>query len=86
MDSRLDVCMKFQNPVKKFKDDLEAKIRESAINAARSRIILAGLKPENLDPEELEVIVREEEDKIRSRIKEKGLFALAAALGLGWWI
>ncbi|KMT66461.1 hypothetical protein [Catenovulum maritimum] len=78
--------MKLKNPVSQFKQNLDSKIRESAINAARSRIILAGLKAESLSPEELEIIVKEEEDKIKSKIKEKGLFAMAAALGLGWWI
>ncbi|MER2490426.1 hypothetical protein [Catenovulum sediminis] len=62
------------------------KIREAAIQAANSRIILAGRKASDLSEEELEVIVKEEEDKIRGRIKEKGLLALAALLGLGWWV
>ncbi len=78
--------MKLNNPIKHISANLDKKIRESAIQAANSRIILAGRKAEDLDPDDLEIIVKEEEDKIRSRIKEKGLFAVAALLGLGWWI
>ncbi|MCU4674882.1 hypothetical protein N7931_04475 [Catenovulum sp. 2E275] len=78
--------MKLTNPVTHISNNLDKKIRESAIQAANSRIILAGRKAEELDPDDLEIIVKEEEDKIRSRIKEKGLLAVAALLGLGWWI
>ncbi|WAJ70915.1 hypothetical protein [Catenovulum adriaticum] len=78
--------MKLTNPVKSISKNLDKKIRESAIQAANSRIILAGRKADELAPDDLEVIVKEEEDKIRGRIKEKGLLAVAAVLGLGWWI
>lgn len=78
--------MKLTNPVKSISNNLDKKIRESAIQAANSRIILAGRKADELTPDDLEVIVKEEEDKIRGRIKEKGLMAVAAVLGLGWWI
>ncbi|WP_017445067.1 hypothetical protein [Gayadomonas joobiniege] len=65
---------------------MDKRIRESAIQAAQSRIILAGRKATDLTEDELEILVKEEEDRIRGQIKEKGLFAVAAALGLGWWL
>lgn len=57
-------------------------IREKAINRARTRIIVAGSDPAQFSQEDLEVVVREEEDKIKGSIKEKGLLAILAILGL----
>lgn len=57
-------------------------IREKAISRARTRIVVAGGDPANFQSEELEVIVKEEEDKIKGSIKEKGLLAVLALLGL----
>ena len=59
-------------------------IRDKAISRARTRIIVAGGKPANFSQEDLEVIVREEEDKIKGGIKEKGLMAVLALLGLNF--
>ncbi|WP_416307127.1 hypothetical protein [Neptunicella sp. SCSIO 80796] len=70
----------------KLPKKLRNSIREKAISRARTRILIAGRTPENFSQEELEVIVREEEDNIKNNYKEKGLLALAALLGLGWWI
>lgn len=56
--------------------------REKAIQHAKTRILIAGKKPEDFAPEDLEVIVHEEEQKIKSQIKEKGLLAVLALLGL----
>ncbi len=58
-------------------------VREKAISRAQTRILLAGKKTDEFSEEELEVIVKEEEDKINSNIKEKGLLAVLAALGYG---
>ena len=60
-------------------------IREKAIDRARTRIIVAGNDPRNFTPEDLEIVVKEEEDKIKQSIKEKGLLAVLAALGLNFF-
>ena len=65
---------------------LKSKIRDKAISRSQTRILLAGRKAEDFSEEELEVIVREEEEKIYSNLKEKGLLALIAILGIGWWV
>lgn len=57
-------------------------IREKAIDRARTRIIVAGNDPRKMSQEDLEVVVREEEDKIKGGIKQKGLLAVLALLGL----
>jgi len=50
-------------------------IREKAISRARTRIIIAGSDPSKFSQEDLEIVVREEEDKIKTSIKEKGILA-----------
>ncbi|GHA13029.1 hypothetical protein GCM10008090_23410 [Arenicella chitinivorans] len=57
-------------------------IRNKAIDRARTRIIVAGNDPKLMSAEDLEVVVREEEDKIKSAIRDKGLLAVLALLGL----
>lgn len=59
-------------------------IRSKAISRAETRILLAGKKASDFNEEELEIIVREEEDKIHSSIRGKGVLAALALLGLGW--
>jgi len=66
----------------KVKRKYAGKIRHKAIERARTRIYLHGRKPEDYEPEVLEVIVQEEEDKIVSEYKSRGIVALLAALGL----
>ncbi len=70
-----------KSPINKFK----AGIREKAISRAETRIVIAGKKPEDFNPEELEIIVKEEEDKIYEAIKQRGLLATLALLGIGWF-
>ncbi len=60
-------------------------LREKAIKRAETRIILAGKTPEEFKHEDLEIVVQEEEEKIKSEIKEKGLLAMLALLGLSWF-
>jgi len=57
-------------------------IRNKAIDRARTRIIVAGSDPRSFSQEDLEIVVKEEEDKIKSSIREKGLLAVLALLGL----
>ncbi len=69
-----------------IKSKLRSKIRNKAISRSETRILLAGRRVDEFDEDELEIIVREEEDKIYSNLKEKGLLALVAILGIGWWV
>ena len=57
-------------------------IRDKAIDRARTRIIVAGNDPRKMSQEDLEVVVKEEEDKIKGSIRDKGLLAVLALLGL----
>jgi len=77
---------KITRPFRNVKSKLRTNIRNKAIEKARTRILIAGQKPENLPLETLEIVVREEEDQIKNQIKEKGLLFVIASLGLGWWL
>lgn len=77
---------KITRPFRNVKTKLRGNIRNKAIERARTRILIAGQQPENLPLETLEIVVREEEDKIKNQIKEKGLLFVIASLGLGWWL
>lgn len=69
----------------KIKVKYDKKIRNKAIERARTRIYLHGRKPEDYDEDVLEVIVKEEEDKLISEYKSRGLMALITALGLSFF-
>lgn len=60
-------------------------LRDKAIARARTRIVIAGRDPEQFAEEDLEVVVREEEDKLRGEIRDKGLLAVLALLGLNFF-
>lgn len=67
--------------VKYIPDKYRNFVREKAIKKATTRIIIAGRKVSDFSEEELEIVVAEEEEKIRQAVKEKGLLALLAILG-----
>lgn len=68
-----------------IKQKIQLRIREKAIARATTRIYLHGKRPEEYDPDLLEAIVKEEEDKLKSELKDKSILMLLAALGLSFW-
>ena len=60
-------------------------VRGKAIDRARTRIIVAGNDPKKMSQKDLEIVVREEEDKIKGLIKQRGLLAVLALLGLNFF-
>jgi hypothetical protein len=71
----------------KAKDTLLAKyrtrIREHAIINAKKQLALRGITPGELEPDELEILVYDEEVKLRGKLKNYSLAALITALTLG---
>ena len=63
-------------------DRYRAKIRERAITQAKARIALSERKFEDFSADELEVIVKDEEDKVKRSIKQSAVVALLITLGL----
>jgi len=57
-------------------------IRNLAIQKTESRIILAKRSIEEFSDDELEILVKEEEDKIKSDYKFKSLLTVMTLLGI----
>lgn len=64
------------------KEMLDNAIREKAIKEAKIRLMEAGLTMEEAGMEKAEIIVKEEEDKIRQKIKDMSFTSIIAFLGL----
>ncbi|MEE4203708.1 MAG: hypothetical protein V2I45_08760 [Halieaceae bacterium] len=62
-------------------DKYRRKLREKAIERSKVRIALAGRKVDELDQDELEIIVKEEEEKLRTQLLSS--VGVAALLVLG---
>lgn len=62
-------------------DKYRNKLREKAIERSKVRIALAGRKVGEFDQAELEIIVKEEEEKLRNQLL--GSVGVAALLVLG---
>jgi len=67
--------------LKKYKD----RIREKAISKAKAKIAFSGKYVSDYSKEQLEIIVKEEEDKIYESLKKSGLAAVILSLGLGYF-
>ena len=63
-------------------DKYRSVIREKAIDQAKVEIALAGKKVSDYDEEQLEIIVKAQEDKIVQRYKNSTLIVLLLALGI----
>lgn len=64
-------------------DKAAISIREKAIKRAKTRIALHGREVSDYSEEQLETIVKEEEDKIISDYKKMSIFGLLALIGIG---
>jgi len=58
------------------------KIREKAIKEVKVKIAMANKSIDDFEHDELEVLVKEEEQKIKARYKDNGVLLLLAYLGL----
>ena len=58
------------------------RIRERAITQAKARIALSERNFEDFTEDELEIIVQDEEEKVKRGIKQSAVVALLITLGL----
>ena len=79
----------FSNIKNKVLDKKEAlfvkyrdRIQEKAIERAKVRIVLHGKSVSDYTEEELKIIVKEEEDKLKDGLKTKSYLSVLALLGL----
>ncbi|MCR9103784.1 MAG: hypothetical protein NXI15_00705 [Gammaproteobacteria bacterium] len=63
-------------------DKYNGKIRERAITQTKARIALSERNFEDFTEDELEVIVKDEEDKVRRGMKQSVVVAVLITLGL----
>jgi len=82
-DSKMKIL---KNSFNSLVDKYRYRLREKAIRRARARIYASGKEPEDLSEVALEAVVKDEEDKLTSELKSKGIYALIAALGLSFWV
>lgn len=59
-----------------------SKIRERAITQAKARIALSEKKLADFTEDELEIIVKDEEEKVKRSLKQSAVVALLITLGL----
>ena len=59
-----------------------SKIRERAITQAKVRIALSQKPFEDFTEDEIEIVVRAEEDNVKTSLKQSAAVALLIALGL----
>jgi hypothetical protein len=67
---------------RKSRDLFYERLRDRALLRTRARLIESGVDIDTLNDEELEVIIADEEDKLISEYKSRGLIALLALLGI----
>lgn len=60
----------------------QAALRDKAIEQAKVEIALAGKKTEDYDEEQLEIIVKAQEDKIKSKYKHGTFAVILLAFGI----
>ena len=79
--SSLKSLINESNP-RRIRERINVRVLEMAIRNAKVTIAAQGLDPSDLSEEQLEVVVSDEERKIREGFKSKTLAATLALLGL----
>jgi hypothetical protein len=77
-----DILDEIKNGIDNGSSIIKQKLREQCIENALETIEQRGLKREQFSDEEFEIIVKEEEDKLISDIKDKSLVASLGGLVL----
>ena len=75
----MPILINFKN---KLVSIYRSKIREQAISRAKKRLATAGKSVNSFSADELEIIVREEEEALITDIKTGSLFAALLILGV----
>lgn len=68
--------------IDELKDKVYKKLREKAILRTKARLVENGIDINDLSKEDLEIIIKDEEDKIMDNLKSKSILGLAALLGI----
>jgi len=67
---------------KKLQERIREAFEKRVEMRVKARLAQNRLKPEDFDPDELEIIYEDERIRLKDELKTKGLIALLAALGI----
>ena len=70
------------NKFDEIKAKVSKKLREKAMLRTKARLAENGIDINTLSKDDLEVIIKDEEDKIMDDLKSKSILGLAALLGI----
>jgi len=76
---------KIINQAEELKEKVNKVIRDKALLRAKARLAQHGIDIDTLTRDELEVLIKDEEDKIWDDYKSKSILGLAALLGISLW-
>jgi len=69
----------------KLSKKIKEKLREKALLRAKARLAENKIDINELSEDELEIIVKDEEDKLLDDLKSKSILGLAALLGISFF-
>ena len=70
---------------KKIRSKARERLREKALSRTHARLVISGVDIDTLSDDDLEIIIRDEENKLVDEYKSKGIIALLALLGISWF-
>ena len=79
----MDVVEKVEEFINKQTDKVKQKVRNKAMKQAKTSLIKAGRKLEDLSLEDLEHVIAEQEKEIWDKYKKGGLWTL---IGMAFWL
>lgn len=79
----MDAVEKVEEFINKQTDKVKQKVRNKAMKQAKTSLIKAGRKLEDLSLEDLEHVIAEQEKEIWDKYKKGGLWTL---IGMAFWL
>ena len=78
----MDILQELTNKKDELSQKIKQALREKALLRAKARLAENRVDINELSEEELEIIVKDEEDKLIDELKSKSILGLAALLGI----
>jgi len=78
----MDILQELTNKKDQLSQKIKQALREKALLRAKARLAENRVDINELSEEELEIIVKDEEDKLIDELKSKSILGLAALLGI----
>ena len=79
----MDAVEKVEEFINKQTDKVKQKVRNKAMKQAKTSLIKAGRRLEDLSPEDLEHVIAEQEKEIWDKYQKGGLWTL---IGMAFWL